>query len=139
MSLIKSNFPSWPSLTDFFDDGWINASFKNEDWMPAINVVENESNYEVEVAAPGMKKEDFEVSINSGVLTVKGEFKKEEEEKEKNYTRKEFSYRSFTKSFTLPEDADEETIEAKYKDGILRLVMMKTEKALPLKKEVVIK
>lgn len=135
MSLIKRDFPMLTNLTDFFDDDWLQARFA-KDWTPAINVVENDENYEIEVAAPGMRKQDFQVSIENGVLTVTGKTEKEEEEKTKNYTRREFSTRSFTKSFTLPDNVDEEAMKAKYDDGILRLTIAKTEKVLPPKKEV---
>ena len=135
MSLIKRDFPMMANFTDFFDDDWLQARFAR-DWTPAINVVENEDNYEIEVAAPGMKKKDFNVSIENGVLTVHGMTEKEEEEKNRNFTRREFSTRSFTKSFTLPENVDEEAMKAKYDDGILHLTIAKTEKVLPPKKEV---
>ncbi len=139
MSLIKSNFPSWPSLVDFFDDDRLKFRFNNGDWMPAVNVIDNEGEYEIEVAAPGLKKEDFNVTVKNNVLTITGKTEKEEEEKDRNFTRREFSYKSFTKSFTLPEDADPDDIDAKYKDGVLKLMVKKTEKALPPKKEVKIK
>jgi HSP20 family protein len=136
MSLIKSKMPSWPMLTDFFDDDWLKTKFMKEDWMPAVNVVDNEGDYEIEVAAPGLKKKDFHVTVKNGVLTVTGKTEKEEKEEKKNFTRREFSYKSFSRSFTLPEDVDEDSIVAKYEDGVLRLMLKKTEKALPPKKEV---
>lgn len=135
MSLIKHN---WPALSDFFDDDWMKTRFTNGDRLPAVNVVDNKDNYEIEVAAPGLKKEDFTVSIENGVLTISGKTEKEEEEKKKNYTRKEFSSMSFTKSFTLPENVEQEGVEAKCKEGVLKLTLKKTEKALPAKKEVAI-
>lgn len=135
MSLIKRDFPMLNNLTDFFDDDWLKERF-TRDWTPAINVVDNEENYEIEVAAPGMKKKDFHVTLENGVLTVSGETMKEDEEQTKNYTRREFRTRSFTKSFTLPENVDQEAMKAKYDDGILRLTIAKTEKVLPPKKEV---
>lgn len=135
MSLIKYD---WPSLSDFFDDDWVKSRFSNGHWSPAINVVDNEGDYEVEVAAPGFKKDDFSISYENGVLTINGKTEKEEEEKKKNYTRKEFSSKSFTKSFTLPENADAEHIGAKYKDGVLKLTLSKLEKELPGKKDIAI-
>jgi HSP20 family protein len=137
MSLIKS-FPNWSNLSDFFEDDWFKNRFLHGDWMPAVNVIENDDNYEIELAAPGMKKEDFEVKIDKGMLTIKGKAAREAEEKEKNFTRKEFSYRSFTKSFTLPKDIDAKSIKAKYEDGVLQLLLMKTEVALPEAQEVAI-
>ena len=135
MALIKSN---WPSLTDFFDDDWLAGRFPMKNWGPAINVVSNDSNYEIEVAAPGFKKNEFTVSVENGILTVTGKTERENEEKDKNYTRKEFTRRTFTKSFTLPEDVLAEDVEAKYEDGVLKMMLKKSEKALPPKKEVII-
>lgn len=135
MSLIKYQ---WPALSDFYDDDWMKTRFANRDWFPAINVVDNEGNYEIEMVAPGMKKEDFSVAIENGVLIITGKTENEKEEKEKNYTRKEFTSRSFTKSFTLPDNVEADAVKAKYDDGVLRLVLDKTTKELPSKKEVVI-
>ena len=135
MSLIRRDFPMLTNLTDFFDDDWLQTRFSNN-WTPAVNVVENESSYEIEIAAPGMKKEDFNVSIENGILTISGTTTKEEEEKSKNYTRKEFSTRSFTKSFTLPENVNENAMKAKYDDGVLQLTVKKRAKEIPPRKEV---
>ena len=137
MSLIKRDFPMLTNLSDFFENDWFPSGFKNE-WSPAINVVDNEGQYEIEVAAPGMKKDDFNVTLENGILTINGKSEKEEEEEKKNYTRKEFSSRSFMKSFTMPDNVDEEGLSAKYDDGILKLVLAKSAKELPPKKEVVI-
>ncbi|MEQ6118475.1 Hsp20/alpha crystallin family protein [Reichenbachiella sp. MALMAid0571] len=139
MTLIKSKLPDWTSLTDFFDDDWLKNRFKHSDWAPAVNVVDNEKDYEIEVAAPGLKKEDFNVTVENGILTVSGKTEKEEEEKDKNYTRKEFSSKSFVKNFTLPDNIEEDSVVAKYQDGVLSLVLNKSKKELPQKKEVKIK
>ena len=139
MSLIKTSFPNWPNLTDFFDDDWVKFKFNQGNVLPAINIIENELNYEIELAAPGFKKKDFHVVVENGVLTITGEAKNEVEEKDKNFTRMEFSMKSFTKSFTLPENVKNEEIEAKYEDGILRMFLQKTALKLPPKKEVMIK
>ena len=138
MSLIKSNFQNWPALSDFFDDDWLKTRLGANEWSPAVNVVDNEDNYEVEVAAPGLKKEDFSITMENGVLTITGKTEKEMEEKEKNYTRKEFSFRSFAKSFTLPENVKEDGVAASYEDGVLKLTLTKSEKELPPRRQVVI-
>ena len=135
MTLMTSRFPD---LSDFFSDDWFNSRKSNGGWAPAINVVDNEANFEVEVAAPGIKKEDFKVQVENGVLTISGESSTEEEEKRKNYTRKEFSSRSFSKSFTLPDNVESDDISAKHEDGILRLKLKKAERELPPKRDVLI-
>ena len=95
MSLIKSNRNNWPNLSSFFDNDWFTREFSQENWLPAVNVVSNNGNYEVELATPGFKKEEVNISIENKMLTIKGESKSENEEQDKNYTRKEFSSNSF--------------------------------------------
>lgn len=126
MSLIKSTFPKFPKAMDellnpyrFFED--------SSNWWPATNIKEDENNYQVELAVPGYKKEDFNIEAENGVVTIMAQRKIEDEQKEENYTRKEFSYQSFRKSFTLPEGIKEDDIKAKYKDGILNLEIAKSE------------
>lgn len=137
MALLKRNLPAFGNLSDFFDDDWF--SVKSSDLLPAINVSDNDGNYEIEMAVPGFKKEEFNVSIENGVLTISAKTQKEEEEKKKNYTRKEFSSKSFSRSFTLPDNIDENSIDAEYKDGVLKVLLHKSEKELPLKRSVNIK
>lgn len=138
MSLIKARFPAWPRFTDLFEDDGFKTKFFNDNWMPAINVVDNEDCYEIEVAAPGLKKEDFNVTVEHRVLTISGSSQEESEEKSKKYTRREFSSSSFVKSFTLPSNVEEESVSAKYTDGVLRLTLKKEEQEQPSKKEVAI-
>jgi HSP20 family protein len=104
--------------------------------IPSVNVKENEKNYEIEVAAPGMKKDNFSISVENRILTIGAEVKDEKEEKDNNYTRREFIATSFTRSFSLPENADENNIEAHYEDGILRVVVPKVEEKKPDKKKI---
>lgn len=137
MTLIKSNFP-WTDLSEWFDDKWVRSTPELTKWMPAVNIIDHEKHYEIEVAAPGIKKEDFNVSHEKGKLIVSGESKEEQEEKSKNYSRKEFSSKSFSRSFTLPENVNEEDIRAKYENGILRLTLNKTNTGVPRRKEITI-
>ena len=93
--------------------------------MPAVNVKENDNAFEVEIAAPGFDKKDFKISVDDGLLTVSAESKREDEQKEGNYTRKEFGYSSFSRSFNLPLNTSEEDIQAKYEEGVLKLIIAK--------------
>ncbi len=136
MTLIKSNFPWNTDLSDFFDNDWLKTKFANGNWSPAVNIIDNEGNYEIEVAAPGIKKDEFKVNVEKGLLTISGETKNEHEEKKKNYTRKEFSSKSFSRSFTLPENVNEEDVNAKYDNGVLKLTLKKNLKEVPKKKEI---
>lgn len=99
--------------------------------LPAVNVKETEDGFFLELAAPGLKKEDFKVEINEGVLSVSAERKVEETQKQDGYTRREFHYGHFTRRFALPDTADESQIKAQYTDGILTLVLPKKEEAKP--------
>jgi len=89
--------------------------------LPAANVREDNSAFHLEIAAPGYKKEDFDISIDNGVLTIHAEHKVDEKEMEDTYTRREFRYGGFTRKFSLPESAQEEYIKARYEDGILKM------------------
>jgi HSP20 family protein len=119
---------SW--LSDFFDDDVITPFGKRN--VPATNVKETEKSFEVEMAAPGFTKKDFNISIENGCLLVSAEKKEKKEKKEDNYTRREFSFESFSRSFNLPENTSEEDINAHYEDGILKFSINK--KALPEQK-----
>lgn len=103
-----------------------NDFFRDDKWMPAMNIKENDENFEIELAAPGFNKKDFEITIENEILHISAEKKVEKEEKEEDFTRKEFSYTSFTRSLTLPDNVnDEDKINAKYKNGILKLTLAK--------------
>lgn len=130
-----------PVFDRFFDDFFVKDFFEN-DWKPAwgerfstpaVNVKENENGFELEVAAPGFDKKDFNIEVDNGVLTISSEKKEEKEEKDdKKYTRKEFHYASFKRTFRLPENiVEDEKINAKYEDGILKLFVPKKEEAKP--------
>jgi HSP20 family protein len=129
MSIIKKNQGGYLSIRPFFneffnDRGSLERLFDGEEY-PAVNIVEGEKNYEIEVAAPGMKKDDFKIEIADSVLTISAQHEMEEKEEKKNYTRQEYYYNSFSRSFTLPENAKEDGLSAKYENGILRLTVAK--------------
>ena len=132
MSLVKRT--DWPHGNSLLADLFDNDRFFASPWlsgrnMPAVNIKENERNYEVELAVPGYNKKDFEISIDNGVLTVSGEKSEETEKKEDNYTRREFGFSSFSRSFNLPTNINEENIDAKYADGVLKLTIAKREES----------
>jgi len=147
MSLIKFNnrnrlFPSWnnDNLKSFLsNDNFFNNDFFEEDsLMPAMNVKEHNEDFEIEFAAPGFSKKDFEVTIDDNILNVCGEKKKETEEKDDDYTRKEFSYNSFKRSLSLPKSVNtEQNVKATYKNGILKLNLQKKEEAKEQPKKVI--
>jgi HSP20 family protein len=129
-------------MDDFFDNRqWARDMMPDRFWngkraQPALNIKETEDGFEIELAAPGFGKKDFEVTIEDNCLNISAEKSKSEEEKEDNYTRREFSYNSFERSLQLPETVKQEAIKASYKDGILSFNLAKKEEAkkLPPKK-----
>ena len=141
MSLLK-NTNSFPSLRSWMDDFWntdkvFNDPFFSKELMPAVNVKEKDTSYEIELTAPGLKKEDFKLHVENGVLTISSETRKEEEEKNEKFTRKEFSYQSFSRSFNLPENAKLDDIQAKYENGLLLVSLPKKQiVAAPQKKHI---
>lgn len=129
MNLIRWN--QQPMLTDFFEDmeRRFFYPFKYEGFMPAANIVENEKSFNIEIAAPGMKKEDFKLKLENNVLTVSSEKESEKNEEALNYTRKEFMYGAFSRSFTLPKIVETENIKAVYENGILKIEIPKRDEA----------
>ena len=107
--------------------------------VPAANISESAAHYHVELAAPGLKKEDFKVSLERNVLNISVEQRTENTQEEKNYAKREYSYNSFVRSFTLPESADENGIQASYNDGILAINIPKREDAKTLSRQIEIK
>ncbi len=116
---------------DLFD--WSNRNYSNTSTtLPSVNIKESIEDFEVEVAAPGFSKNDFKVQLNHDLLTISSEKQIENETKEgQQFSLREFSYQSFSRSFTLPNSADSEKIRAKYEDGILRIIIPKKEEAKP--------
>lgn len=115
--------------TDLFD--WSNRNYSDTNTtLPSVNIKEDEKAYEIELAAPGFEKNDFKVELKNNVLTVSSEKKVENEVKEgQQFTRREFSYQSFNRSFTLPDLVENDKIAAKYKNGILNISIPKKEEA----------
>jgi HSP20 family protein len=126
MKLVKRNH----SIPTFFDDFFVKDFFETPTYskhtVPAVNIHENENDFEVEVAAPGLKKEDFNVKLEKNYLIISAENKEEKEERKGKTTSREFSYKSFRRAFTVDsEKIDADNIKAIYENGILQLVLPK--------------
>jgi HSP20 family protein len=143
-TLVKKDglFPSLletKSVSNFFDDfitkdlfDWTDRNFAALGGnLPSVNIKETDTKIEVELAAPGMKREDFKVEIDNNVLMISSEKEEEKEEvsKKENYIRKEFNYQAFSRTFSLPDTINENKVDAIYKDGILHIVIAKKEGA----------
>ncbi|MGY5846943.1 Hsp20/alpha crystallin family protein [Salegentibacter sp. HM20] len=148
MSLIKSgksrspiSRSNWMENDPFFSDLMdtrkgifnLNRIFNGDfdtDFTPAMNIKDRGNEYEIELAAPGLSKDDFKISIDNGMLHISVEKEESSEEKKEGYLRKEFSYNSFSRSLTLPDSIDEEKdVKAQYRDGVLKLELMKKDGA----------
>lgn len=135
MSLVRFS-RNYPSVFDrFFDNDLFDWSHKNfsttNTTLPSVNIKESNQDFLVEVAAPGLEKGDFKIELNRDILTVSSEKKVEKETKEgQQFTCREFSYQSFSRSFTLPNIADGDRIAAKYENGILSITIPKKEEII---------
>ena len=137
MSLVKFN--QYPTFTDLLENIERNFLGRVDEYtgdVPAVNIKEEKDKFVLEMAAPGMKKDDFQINLDNYQLTISSEKKEEKKEKEDNYTRREFLYSSFSRSFTLPKTIDIEKIKADYKNGILSVVLPKKEEEAKLTKQI---
>jgi HSP20 family protein len=146
MSLVKwnnekSNHALTPGFTDifetFFNDAFVSDRMTSR--VPAVNISETPEAYHIELAAPGLRKQDFKISTERNMLTVSVEQRTENNETNKKYNKREFSYTSFVRSFTLPETADDSRIEAVYNDGVLQIDVAKKEEAKAVSRQIEIK
>ena len=112
-------------MPNFFDDDFLPMLSNRTSSMPSVNIREDENNYNLDLAVPGINKDDLKIDINEDVLTVSSENKSEKEENKDGYKRKEFSYSSFCRSFYIPENVNRDNIEANYKDGVLSVFLPK--------------
>jgi HSP20 family protein len=124
---------AFPSIVDeFFSNDLFPKFFIESEKMsnmPAVNIVEGKEDFRIEVAAPGLEKNDFKIDLDNNVLTIISEKEMKSEEKDDQYMRREFSYSSFSRSFALPDSVNEEKISAKHKDGVLTIHIPKKEEA----------
>ena len=146
MTLVKfSNGNKSQALSPLFND--VFESFFNTDSfvsdrlisrVPAVNIAETESDFHIELAVPGMRKDDFKINLDKNVLSISAETKSENEEtnQDKRYNRREYSYNSFVRTFTLPDTADYANISAEYVDGILKVNVAKKEEARMQSREI---
>jgi HSP20 family protein len=136
MSLIKKTNGDFPSFRSLYNDVLnLERFFEDEPMLnrlrqvPSVNIREKDAAFEVEMAAPGMDKKDFKLQLENNVLSISAEKKEEKNEETETFTRREFSYNSFVRSFELPTTVNADSIEARYQDGILRLILPKKEEA----------
>ena len=138
MNLIRKQNPFFPSLVDelFNQDRRVRTSSISST-TPAVNLIEQDTQFLIELAAPGNKKEHFEIEIEDGILSISSSNKEDNTSEKETFTRHEFSYNSFRRSFTIPESVDVSSIEATYNEGVLLIKLLKLEEALPQPKKLI--
>ena len=138
MALIRWNnrLPLADMFSNFLDSDFIDY-FNKRGSDPAANILEHPESFELNLAAPGLKKEDFKINLDNNILTISSELENEKHEEGKNFTRKEFFYGSFSRSFTLPKSINTDNIKAEYENGILTVMLPKKDEAkVDIKKEI---
>ena len=120
-SIFSDLFEPWG---EWFSDGVLGKSLT----LPRVNISEDKNNFTLDVAAPGLHKSDFKIDVNGNILTISAQKEENKEDKDEKYTRKEYNYSSFSRSFTLPEGVQQDKIEATYDGGVLKLSLPKNEK-----------
>ena len=132
-SLFDDFFKPW---NEWFEGGLSMRTVK----VPAVNITEQKNEYLVSLAAPGLKKENFKINVDGNMLTISSDKEENKEEKDKKFTRREYSYSSFSRCFTLPEEINQAKIEAKYEDGVLKISLPRKEGVnKPAAKQIVVK
>ena len=133
-TVFEDFFKPW---NEWFDNGGLFGRTMN---IPAVNITEQKNDYLVSLAVPGMKKEDFKIDVDGNMLTISSEKEETKEEKDKKFTRKEYNYSSFSRSFTLPDEVNKEKIDAKYEDGVLKISLPRREEVKkPTAKQIAVK
>ncbi|MBC2839946.1 Hsp20/alpha crystallin family protein [Robiginitalea sp. SC105] len=138
MTLVRKHTGLFPSFwNEMMSPDWFGGVDRTNQNLPAVNIREGETDFTLELAVPGQKKDDFIIEVDDRVLTISMEHKNEKEEEVQGYTRREFWYSNFKRAFTLPDSVNEEGIEANYEAGILRFTLPKKEEALPKPKRLI--
>jgi HSP20 family protein len=143
MTLVKFNRKNekalMPGVDDIFESIFNDTFFSDRmvNRVPAVNISESEDRFHIEMAAPGLKKEDFKISIDRDQLTISAE--KQSDKDDRRFNKREYSYNSFVRAFTLPEVADHEKIEAAYQDGVLKIDVSKKEEAKFVSRQIELK
>lgn len=138
MNLVKFNNPGLSHFFDAFEKGNNNMFTNSKATVPSVNIQDNDKDFVIEVAAPGVKKDEFNINLENNTLTISRELKEHKEDNKDNYSRREFVFNSFSRSFTLPKTVKFDDISADYNEGILMITLPKEEEA-KLSREISVK
>ncbi len=136
MNLVRFNHPRFTNFFDNFEKAHQELTNESKGNVPSVNIIENEKDFVLEVVAPGFKKNEFDINLDNHVLTVSRDIEQKEDETNVNYTRKEFIYGNFSRSFTLPKSIKFDNIAANYNEGILSITLPKKEEEAKLTREI---
>ncbi len=136
MNLVRFNHPRFTNFFDNFEKAHQELTNESKGNVPSVNIIENEKDFVLEVVAPGFKKNEFDINLDNHVLTVSRDIEQKEDETNANYTRKEFIYGNFSRSFTLPKSIKFDNIAANYSEGILSITLPKKEEEAKLTREI---
>ena len=136
MNLVRFNHPGFTNFFDNFEKVHQELTNGSKGNVPSVNIIENEKDFVLEVVAPGLKKDEFNINLDNQILTVSRDIEQNETETNVNYTRKEFVYGNFSRSFTLPKSIKFDNIAANYNEGILSITLPKKEEEAKLTREI---
>ncbi len=136
MNLVRFNHPGFTNFFDNFEKAHQGLTNGSDGKAPSVNIIENDNSFVLEVAAPGVKKDEFKINLDNQVLTISREVEEAKEENTENYTRREFVYGNFSRSFTLPKSIKFDTITADYNEGILSISLPKKEEEAKLTRQI---
>ncbi|PLX02949.1 MAG: heat-shock protein Hsp20 [Marinilabiliales bacterium] len=140
MNLIRFNqHPAFWNLLNDFDKNLNHSTNRNDLSSPLVNVINQDNQYVIEVAAPGIKKENFNIKLENNKLVISSNLKEDKDEKNVNYSIKEFGFTSFSKTFFVPKDIEAEKINADYNNGVLSVSIPKKEKEAALSRNIKVK
>ena len=136
MNLIRKQRTFFPSLIDdyFNQESDFKIPASN---LPAVNIKELDNLFEIDLAAPGKKKSDFEIEVEDGILSISSSIEEKEITDKEKFTIREFHYNSFKRTFTIPDSVDPTNVEAQYSDGVLKVCLLKRKEALPQPKKLI--
>ena len=137
MNLIRKQTPFFSLVDEFVNQDWNTKLHSSSTTNPAVNIIERETQFDIELAVPGMQKDNFEIEMEEGILSITANQEEEKASEKEKFTRREFSYNSFRRSFNVPDSVDLSKIDANYSEGVLHISLPKRKEALPQPKKLI--